>query len=114
MELRIEKGDYLPDGRGGFLRVEEELLQRALLRLAARRGSLPFLPNFGSRLYLLGSVAPSVRELAAERYVTEALAPEEALKVTRVRLREDGSLTVQLLCRGEEHRLRFTMEGESA
>ena len=107
MELRIEDGDYLPDGRGGLVRAQEELLQRALLRLTARRGCFPFLPDFGSRLYLLGSVAPSARDVAAERYVTEALAPETALRVTRVRLREDGSLTVTMDCLGEERELRL-------
>ena len=81
MELKLVNGDYLPDGRGGLQQAEEEILQRALSRLTARRGSFPFLPEFGSRLYLLGAVAPLARETAAERYVTEALAPETALRV---------------------------------
>ena len=80
MELKLVNGDYLPDGHGGLRQAEEEILQRALSRLTARRGSFPFLPEFGSRLCLLGAVAPLARETAAERYVTEALAPETALK----------------------------------
>ena len=107
MELKLENGNYLPDGHGGLQQAEEELLQRVLSRLSARRGSFPFLPDFGSRLYLLGLAAPSVREAAAERYVTEALAPE--LKVEQVRLWEDGSLTVTLTCMGEERKLRLPL-----
>ena len=53
MELKLVNGDYLPDGRGGLQQAEEEILQRALSRLTARRGSFPFLPEFGSRLCLL-------------------------------------------------------------
>ena len=106
MELKLVNGDYQPDGRGGLRQAEEELLQRALSRLTARRGSFPFLPEFGSRLYLLGAAAPSVRELAAERYVTEALAPETALRVESVRLREE-ELVVYLRCMGEERKLRL-------
>lgn len=50
-----------------------------------------------------------MREAAAERYVTEALAPEKDLKVERVRLWEDGSLTVTLTCMGEERKLRLPL-----
>ena len=53
MELRLEQGDYVPNGAGGFQRLEgaEALLQRVLFRLTARRGQFPFLPELGSRLY---------------------------------------------------------------
>ena len=108
MELKLVNGDYQPDGHGGLRQAEEEILQRALSRLTARRGSFPFLPEFGSRLYLLGTAAPSVRALAAERYVTEALAPEAALKVESVRLREE-ELVVYLRCMGEERKLRLPL-----
>ena len=50
-----------------------------------------------------------MREAAAERYVTEALAPEKDLKVEQVRLWEDGSLTVTLTCMGEERKLRLPL-----
>ena len=112
MELKLVNGDYQPDGRGGLEQAEEEILQRALSRLTARRGSFPFLPEFGSRLCLLGAVAPLARETAAERYVTEALAPEAALKVESVRLREE-ELVVYLRCMGEERKLRLPL-GEEA
>ena len=41
MELKLVNGDYQPDGRGGLEQAEEEILQRALSRLTARRGSYP-------------------------------------------------------------------------
>ena len=49
MELRLEQGDYVPNGAGGFQRLEgaEALLQRVLFRLTARRGQFPFLPELG-------------------------------------------------------------------
>ena len=75
MELRLEQGDYVPNGAGGFQRLEgaEALLQRVLFRLTARRGQFPFLPELGSRLYQLGREKPSAREALALQYVTEAL-----------------------------------------
>ena len=55
MELMLRDGDYVPDGAGGLRTVEgaDALLQQVLFRLQARRGGLPFLPELGSRLYLL-------------------------------------------------------------
>ena len=42
MELLIKNRDYVPDGTGGFVRVsgKEELLQRVLFQLSARRGAV--------------------------------------------------------------------------
>ena len=50
MELRLEQGDYVPNGAGGFQRLEgaEALLQRVLFRLPARRGQFPFLPELAA------------------------------------------------------------------
>lgn len=90
MDLRLEQGDYVPNGAGGFQRLEgaEALLQRVLFRLTARRGQFPFLPELGSRLYQLGREKPSAREALALQYVTEALAQESELAVTGVELTE--------------------------
>ena len=46
MELKLENGDYVPDGKGGHVRLggAEEVLARVLFRLTARRGAVPFLP----------------------------------------------------------------------
>ena len=63
MERKIQEGDYVPDGQGGLtvLSGREEALARALFRLTARRGSLPFLPRLGSRL----SIWPTARVMSA-------------------------------------------------
>ena len=51
MELRIQNGDYVPDGLGGAVRCQgaDALLERVLFRLTARRGGLPLLPRLPSR-----------------------------------------------------------------
>lgn len=78
MELLIQNGDYVPDGRGGFRRAEGsgELLQRALFKLTARRGSFPFLPRLGSELYRLPREKPSAWNSLARQYAAEALEGE--------------------------------------
>lgn len=97
MELKLEQGDYVPDGAGGFETLDgaQALLARVLFRLTARRGQFPFLPEMGSRLYLLGRERPSARE---------ALAQEADLAVLGTELREDGTgaavLTATLEWRG--------------
>ena len=75
MELKIKNGDYVPDGRGGFVIVQgtEKLLQRALLKLTARRGMFPFMEDFGRRLWQLGRIEPSAPTAAAIQYAAEAL-----------------------------------------
>ena len=101
MELMLRDGDYVPDGKGGFLRAEGAggLLQRVLWKLTVRRGSFPFLPELGSRLYLLTREKPGARETLARQYVAEALAGEE-LEVADVTL-EGERLRVELTWRGE-------------
>lgn len=102
MEFLIRDGDYVPDGRGGLrtLEGEQEVLQRVLFRLSARRGGFGFLPELGSRLHLLFREKPGERSAAAHRYVCQALEPETEVKVTETRLiqRKDGTaeLTVWL------------------
>lgn len=92
MELKLERGDYIPDGAGGFTSLDgaQALLARVLFRLTARRGQFPFLPELGSRLYQLGREKPSAREALALQYVTEALAQERDLAVLGTELTEDG------------------------
>lgn len=106
MELILQNGDYLPDGKGGFRRAEgaEELLQRVLFRLNARRGSFPFLPRLGSRLYTLTREKPGDRESLARQYAAEAL-QEEQVAVTGVAVTplEEGCLVrVELEWQGED------------
>ena len=42
MELKLEQGDYVPDGAGGFETLDgaQALLARVLFRLTARRGQI--------------------------------------------------------------------------
>ena len=107
MGLCLRDGDYVPDGRGGLRRAEgrEALLERALFRLTARRGTFPFLPELGSRLWQLGQVPADGRQSAAEQYVAEALAGEAGLSVEEVTVTERGGgradVTAELTWQGE-------------
>lgn len=89
MALLLKDGDYVAVERGGLRTVEgaQDLLQRVLFRLQARRGSFPFLPELGSRLYLLGREKPGDRQALARQYAVEALRGEE-VEVTGVAVEE--------------------------
>ena len=104
MGLSLRNGDYVPDGTGG-LRRTEALLEQVLFRLTARRGTFPFLPELGSRLWQLGQLPAARRQSAAEQYVEEALAAEPGLTVEQVILTESGGgraqVTVGLTWQGE-------------
>lgn len=107
MEYLLREGDYLPDETGGFLKARDadEVLQRAVFKLRARRGSFPLLPELGSRLYLLGRERPAGRQSAAEQYVLEALADEADIKVSAVELSQKGDelfVNVTAIYGGEE------------
>jgi len=117
MELMLKDGDYVPDGQGGFRRAEgrNELLQRVLWKLTARRGAFPFLPELGSRLYLLGREKPSHWQSLARQYVAEALADEAELSVLQVeveRVEESLRLTARLAWRGEDLEVKLDLEVE--
>ncbi len=114
MELLLKNKDYVPDGAGGFASVAgaEEVLQRVLWRLTARRGAFPFLPELGSKLYLVMREKPCARESLAQQYVAEALAEETDLTVTAVALTQDGdtaALTVALEWQGETLSVELTL-----
>ena len=106
MELKLVNGDYVSDGNGAMVRLTgaEEVLGRVLYRLTARRGGLPFLPELGSRLYLVMRERPSARQALAAQYVAEALREETELSVTGVEWLEQNEgarLTVRLDWQGE-------------
>ena len=84
----------LPAAGGGA----QELLERVLFRLVARRGGMPFLPELGSLLHTLGREKPSERRGVAMQYVTQALAQEPGLRVEQVELtdRKDGRLDLKV------------------
>ena len=105
MALLLRGGDYVPDEMGGLRTVEgaEEVLQRVLFQLQARRGSFPFLPELGSQLHRLPRCRASQRQGLAEQYVAEALAGEDGLSIESVELAGDGDralLTVRLTWNG--------------
>lgn len=116
MELKIRNRDYVPDGMGGMQRVsgKEELLQRVLFLLTARRGGFALLPTLGSRLHLLGREKPGNRHSAAKKYVAEALGGETGVTVEDVSLvygSEMSDLRVKLRYEGEMLELTVPMEG---
>ena len=80
----MKNGDYLPDARGGLRYAEDTdaLLQRVLWKLTVRRGSFPFLPTLGSRLYTLPRSRASEWSDLARLYAAQALETEEGLTVT--------------------------------
>ena len=92
MEFLLRDGDYVPDGAGSLVKLTgaEEVLQRALFRLSARRGSFPLLPELGSGLYLLGREKPSARQALAAQYVAQALAGEPGLDAESVTYVQEG------------------------
>ena len=115
MALLLRGGDYVPDEMGGLRTVEgaEEVLQRALFQLQARRGSFPFLPELGSRLYLLPREKPGAREALARQYAVEALRNETELEVTGVTAAPAGAgaleVQVSLSWKGEPLAVSLTV-----
>lgn len=83
MELKLEDGKYVPSKFLGLEQVRgtDELLQRIIMKLKARRGSFYPLPEYGSRLHTLSSVKPALRETAARQFVQEALSDEPGLNL---------------------------------
>ena len=112
--LRMKNGDYVPKGSGlETVSGSEAVLQRVLLRLTARRGALPFMESFGSRLWTLGQLKAAERQAAAEQYVAEALADEVGLKVDSVTLADSGStakLTVAATVEGTQLTAEVTLQ----
>ena len=114
MELKLKDRDYSPDGSGGLERGDgaQAVLARVLFRLTARRGSLPFLPELGSRLHEVLREKPSAR-LAAKQYVAQALEQEdvEITDVTLTDTEEGAQLVVSLLWQGEELSVTTRLKG---
>lgn len=104
MSLRLRDGDYVSAESGDFVHCNEseEILERVLFKLTARRGQFPLLPELGSLLYRLPQEKPSARGALAKQYVEQALADEEELAVERVDWDENTALlTAQLRWQGE-------------
>ncbi|NLT63369.1 MAG: hypothetical protein GXY01_02755 [Clostridiales bacterium] len=88
MELKLKNGQYQRGEYQGLAEVNEieELLQRINMKLMVHRGSFIPLPDYGSRLYLLSRAKPSYRQIAARKYVLEALADETELVLETLEL----------------------------
>ena len=91
--VRLEKGDYAL--RGAPLRGQEAAFADALFRLQCRRGSFPFLPKLGSRLWRLGMERRADRPALARQFCAEAL-EGCAVQSGSVTVREEGALIVEL------------------
>lgn len=116
MSLLLKQRDYVADGNGGVAAVRggEALLNEALFRLTARRGSFPFLPELGSRMYQLRREKPSAWETLAQQFAVEALRELDGVTVTGARVREEaGVLTaeVSLLWQGVQLSAQVWLEG---
>ena len=91
MALLLKDRGYALNEAGELRSVTgaEELLNEVLFRLTARRGSFPFLPELGSRMYLLRGEKPRQWESLALQYAAEALSGLE-VAVTGVAVTWEG------------------------
>ena len=82
MDVQIDRGDIVlgADGAPRYITGDEELLQRVMIRLTARRGGFSPFPELGSTLYQLRSGGKEVVRAAVE----EALRPIDGVRVLAV------------------------------
>ena len=96
METAIHGGDFLLTS-GGIPKEcapKEAVLQQVYIRLAARRGSLPYLPELGSRLHTLPDRARTTE--AVLTCITEAMEGCEDAEIIGT-LVEDGRITAEVM-----------------
>ena len=112
MEIALNNGEY--EAAGGTLRTVtglEEILQRVVYRLKARRGGFPLLPDVGSRLYTLPRVPEKQRQSAARQFVREALADETDIRIGTVTAKEEaGVMQIAVELRRAEDSALVTVE----
>lgn len=74
MVNKLVNGDYVVQG-SGIARAEgaQAMFANAVFCLQCRRGSFPFLPNLGSRLWQLGQERHTEWAACARQYCIEAL-----------------------------------------
>lgn len=97
MAIKLEQGDYALKGSAPVpLRGQDAAFADALFRLQCRRGSFPFLPELGSRLWRIGLERRSDRDALARQFCAEALSGC-AVQARDVSVREQGrALAVEL------------------
>jgi hypothetical protein len=113
MGLLLKDRDYVPDDRGGVATVSggEAVMNEALFRLAARRGSFPLMPELGSQMEALCREKPSTWQSLAKQYAAEALSDLEDVSVTDAAVTQEGdSLTVAVSLLWEGETLEVTTE----
>lgn len=117
MELKLENGRYVPDcdGRLSVVTGADELAQRVMMKLAAKRGAFAPRPDYGSRIRTLLTAPPAQRQTLLRGIVYEALADESGLTLTRTSLEtEDGVLKIGLefACTGAGFSVELGLEEE--
>ncbi|MBE6932491.1 MAG: hypothetical protein E7464_03795 [Ruminococcaceae bacterium] len=90
MVNKLVSGDYVAQG-GGITRMSgsDAAFANAVFRLQCRRGSFPFLPELGSRLWQLGRLRPGDWEVCARQYCIEAL-QGSGVEVQSVQVTQQG------------------------
>lgn len=90
MVNKLVNGDYVAQG-GGIARMRgtDAAFANAVFRLQCRRGSFPFLPELGSRLWQLGRLRPGDWEVCARQYCIEAL-QGSGVEVQSVQVTQQG------------------------
>lgn len=116
MSLLLKDRDYVADGNGGVAvaRDGEALVNEALFRLTARRGSFPLLPELGSRMYQLRREKPSAWGTLARQFAVEALAGLDGVTVTGAEARQERdvlAVTAELLWQGTPLSVTARLEG---
>ena len=115
MSLLLKNRDYAVNGNGGVAVATggEALLNEVLFRLVVRRGSFPFLPQLGSRMYLLRREKPSAWADLACQYAAEALADLTDLTVTGAAVARRGdALWAEIFLKWKGEGLTVTAELE--
>lgn len=116
MGILLKDRDYAADGAGSVVTASggDALVNEALFRLTARRGSFPFLPELGSRMYLLGREKPSAWQSVARQYAAEALEGLAGVSVTDAAVSRTGenlTVMVSLLWQGTDLTVTVQLEG---
>lgn len=116
MALLLKQRDYVPDENGGVtvVRDGDELLSEVLFRLTARRGSFPFLPGLGSRMWELRREKQSDWKALARQFAVEALAELKDVTVADAEVYQEGEtlwVTVKLLWQGTDWSVTAQVEG---
>jgi len=112
MDTLLYSGDHATDARGMPFPITgtQELVQRALLRLAVRRGSFVHDRNLGSELYRLSRDTSAATLRAAKSYIQEALIPLPELAIGDVDCKIQGErmvITVELSHDGRRYSLEL-------